>query len=74
MNEFLQTIGQLYMELRRLQFILQQREQQAEQSSAEINRLQGELSSLKEELSKSKVTITEFKDIVEKKNGPAQGE
>lgn len=72
--ELLQTVGQLYMELKRVQYILQHKDQQIEQFNKDVQGYQAQIKSLEAEISKSKVTIKEFQDIVVKNDGPAQGE
>lgn len=48
-NELLQHIGQLYVDAKRLQFIVQQRENVLAQQNKEINKLKSELAGFTED-------------------------
>jgi len=61
-NELLQIIGNLYTDLYRTRFVMQQYQQQLQEKDKQVADLQSELK-------QSKVTLSEFKSIVEKQGG-----
>lgn len=48
-NELLQTIGQLYVDAKRLQFIIQQRENLLAQNNKEMGKLKAQLAEFTED-------------------------
>ncbi len=67
-RELLQIIGQLYTDLYRAQFVMQQRQNQLQEKEKETGQYKIQVQTLEKELDKSKTTYTEFRNIVEKQN------